>query len=342
MERMPSASEMERYKQEMMSMYRRANPNARPASQPSVAAQPASPPVQTANEMNRAAQTLTSSNSTAPSDSRNSSVVEPLIEPGAVPQAGPSEAENNSSTGTTPSETPPRSSESVSHGRDLSDAANRPRFPEDFPQEPPFPEDQGVRRPSDIPTEQGTGEPAAADEDALLGTPQMAFPGQLVTEEGSGRPKMHPMSYKDVPYVDTPLPEDYFNEYAETGYIRVRVSSSRQAMPIKNAAIIISKDYNNEKHILYRETSDESGLTPNLSLPAPDNQSSISPGGNGSPRFATYDMLVMREGYVPVIYRSIPVFSGVVTVQPVQMVPQSDNPNTQKVMEFVAPEPNNL
>ena len=136
MERMPSASEMERYKQEMMSMYRRANPNARPASQPSVAAQPASPPVQTANEMNRAAQTLTSSNSTAPSDSRNSSVVEPLIEPGAVPQAGPSEAENNSSTGTTPSETPPRSSESVSHGRDLSDAANRPRFPEDFPQEP--------------------------------------------------------------------------------------------------------------------------------------------------------------------------------------------------------------
>ena len=33
MERMPSASEMERYKQEMMSMYRRANPNARTTGQ---------------------------------------------------------------------------------------------------------------------------------------------------------------------------------------------------------------------------------------------------------------------------------------------------------------------
>lgn len=212
-----------------------------------------------------------------------------------------------------------------------------PRYPEESQ-----PETHDERRPraSDIPTEQGTGEPAAAEEDDMLGIAEMAYPGQVLPESRSG-PRIAPLNFDENPYIIQPLPDDYRNQYPETGYIRVKVSSSNQALPVKGAGITISKNIDSQNYVIHQETSDRSGLTRNLPLPAPDDQSSMTPGGNGTPRFAVYDMLVQRDGYVPVIYRSIPVFSGVVTVQPVQMVPQTADPDSQKVMEYEAPSPDN-
>ena len=170
---------------------------------------------------------------------------------------------------------------------------------------------------------------------------QTAYPGGVITDPAT-QAEIAAMTSDDISYTNNPLPEDYTDKYNETGYIRVKASSSFQALPIKNAAVIVSKNIDGQTYVLYRETTDLSGLTPNMPLPAPDNKSSTSPAGTGEPRFASYDMVITREGYVPVIYRSIPVFSGVVTVQPVQMVPQSNDPGAQKVMQYTAPQPDNL
>lgn len=217
------------------------------------------------------------------------------------------------------------------------DTSTMPRYPEDSQPETP---DERRPRASDIPTEHGTGEPAASEEDDMLGIAEMAYPGQILPESRPG-PRISPLDFDENPYVIQPLPDDYRSKYPETGYIRVKVSSSNQALPVKGAGITISKNIDSQNYVIHQETSDRSGLTRNLPLPAPDDQSSMTPGGNGTPRFAVYDMLVQRDGYVPVIYRSIPVFSGVVTVQPVQMVPQTADPDGQKVMEYEAPSPDN-
>ena len=336
MERMPSASEMERYKQEMMNLYRRANPN--------LTAAPSNSPSQSNASEGAASRTVTA---------RETETVRPAPQP--VPKAVPT-PNNAVSSGetvrTAPSEMPPAALKdnifpSFSSGTDLpgqnaslpdnaDERSRRPRYPEDFPEEPPYPEDTMPARRAydDTPTESGTGEPAAADENAMIANP--AYPGELVG--GFDGPAT---SLRDLQnYVDEPLPDEYYEKYPETGYIRVRVSSSRQALPVENAGIIVSKQIDSSRHILHRETSDESGLTPNMPVPAPEGSSSTQPDANGQPRFAFYDILVDRVGYVPVFYHSVPVFSGVVTVQPVQLVPLSDNPSGRQLIEIKAPQPN--
>lgn len=367
MERMPSASEMERYKQEMMNMYRRANPTLRQTPVPPVRESVPDIPKMSAPEQ-------------PPEATPPMPVAEPVIPPSTIePETPPVTMESAAPSiiaeptvpitqeECTASECP--AEESTDHpltdiriphdnGMDLPDfpsiiemerqdstpptsvnqeTSTMPRYPEDSQ-----PESRDERRPraSDIPTEQGTGEPAAAEEDDMLGIAEIAYPGEVLPESRPG-PRISPMDFDENPYVIQPLPDEYKNKYPETGYIRVKVSSSNQALPVKGAGITISKNIDSKNYIIHQETTDRSGLTQNLPLPAPDDQSSMTPSGNGTPRFAVYDMLVQRDGYVPVIYRSIPVFSGVVTVQPVQMVPQTANPDGQKVIEYEAPSPDN-
>lgn len=370
MERMPSASEMERYKQEMLRMYRLANPITKQAPPESVG-QPEPPAPRGINPAPAPTAPILAEPIAEPM--RPSEPVRPQTPPAppTAPKPCPECAEDKCVEDECPTiETEPvmvsssdanvtedkeetlrvipspqqkeaESEKSDSLSQADTDFSTAPRYPEDFSEEPPFPEDAPPRRASDIPTEQGTGEPAASEEDDSLGISRTAYPGQVVSDTSAG-PQMMDLDLTDIPYVNTPLPQEYLDQFSETGYIRVKLASSNQAMPVKGASIIISKAFDSQNHILHRETSDQSGLTPNLPLPAPSTASSTTPNGDGTARFASYDMLVTRDGYVPVIYRSIPVFSGVVTVQPVQMVPQTAAPEGQRVMEYEAPAPNNL
>ncbi len=186
-----------------------------------------------------------------------------------------------------------------------------------LPSAPPPPEP--VPQADDQPTAEGTGSPAAQEPEAPRDS-----------------------SLTEFPFVDDPLPEEYLGQFPDTGYIRTKISSSNQALPIRDAAVILSKAWEEKNHILHRETSDESGLIPNLPLPAPGSDSSMTPDDQGRPRFAIYDMIVTKDGYVPVVYRSVPVFSGVVTVQPVQLIPQAAAPEGQRLVEFEAPSPDIL
>ncbi len=347
MERMPSASEMERYKQEMMNMYRRANPNARTTGQSvTTVSETVAPPRQASgSNADQTAQGPAGSATATPvrEQSGGGTTILPCddISAPSTQNIQPSTV-NRPEAGSAPQGAGPVTTNiEVSPQRDSMDDIPRPHFPEDYPAEEPFPEEDRPRRQSDVPTIQGTGEPAAADEDARIESAQTAYPGGVITDAAT-QAEIAAMTSDDISYTNNPLPEDYTDKYNETGYIRVKASSSFQALPIKNAAVVVSKTIDGQTYVLYRETTDLSGLTPNMPLPAPDDKSSTSPAGTGEPRFASYDMVITREGYVPVIYRSIPVFSGVVTVQPVQMVPQSNDPGAQKVMQYTAPQPDNL
>ena len=107
--------------------------------------------------------------------------------------------------------------------------------------------------------------------------------------------------------------------YPETGYLIVKVTTARGAIPLEGAAVIIRSEEKGATDILYSLSTDASGQTPRISLPAPSRSSSESP-GNTRP-FATYSIDVASDGYLPNSFSGVPVFSGVLSIQPAVMLP---------------------
>lgn len=109
------------------------------------------------------------------------------------------------------------------------------------------------------------------------------------------------------------------------GFLRIRVLSAGGALPVEGAVVLIS-DYNGEDSegtLLYSLRTDEGGLTQTASLPAPPSLASQSP-GNGQP-YSLYNVTVMKEGYYTVENIGVMVFDEVVAIQPVNLLPLSEN-----------------
>lgn len=81
--------------------------------------------------------------------------------------------------------------------------------------------------------------------------------------------------------------------------------------------------------ILYavRET-DESGIAPPLTVPAPDASLSESPGSSVLP-FSVVRIRVFRDGFTPQEAEKVPVFAGIRSLQYFEMVPVSEGESYQ-------------
>ena len=113
------------------------------------------------------------------------------------------------------------------------------------------------------------------------------------------------------------------------GYIVVRVSTARGAIPIANAEVVIRKSLSSESDILINMLSSNSGLTKKVPLPAPPRSLSEVP-GNIKP-FATYNIEVRADGYAPQYYNEVAVFDGITSYQNAILIPLSDNINTDNL-----------
>ena len=108
----------------------------------------------------------------------------------------------------------------------------------------------------------------------------------------------------------------------EVGYLIVRVSTALGAIPLQNATVNIRPGSADTSGVLYTLLSDKDGITPKVALPAPPRELSEHPGE--SVPFSSWNVDVYKEGYVPVSFQSIPVYSSVVSVQPAVLVPVSE------------------
>ena len=120
----------------------------------------------------------------------------------------------------------------------------------------------------------------------------------------------------------------------DTGYLVVKVSTARGAIPLEGAAVTIRGEAENTG-VLYSLTSNADGATERVSLPAPSRLSSESP-GNAKP-YATYSIDVFKEGYLPLSFQGVPVFSSILSVQPAVMIPSPDGTRDERF----PPTPNN-
>ncbi|MBQ8170380.1 MAG: hypothetical protein IJZ95_00165 [Oscillospiraceae bacterium] len=114
--------------------------------------------------------------------------------------------------------------------------------------------------------------------------------------------------------------QEYVDVNNRRGMVRFRTYTARGALPVPNVRIVVSKTIGGKKHVFYSLTTDESGQTAVISLPAPPKELSEAPDSAVTP-YSVYDAEVTAQGFSTVIIKALPVFDGITSVQRIALVP---------------------
>jgi hypothetical protein len=128
--------------------------------------------------------------------------------------------------------------------------------------------------------------------------------------------------------------------YSESGYLQARVFTALGAIPIEGASVKISSSEGIFPTIAHDLITDGSGETLTVSLPAPPRNLSGAP-GNPTP-YALYRIEAYAEGYAPYLALNVPVFSEILSIQPISMVPLGQREAAPLIPPTVENEPIDL
>ncbi|MGL5973173.1 MAG: peptidoglycan-binding protein [Oscillospiraceae bacterium] len=121
------------------------------------------------------------------------------------------------------------------------------------------------------------------------------------------------------------------------GCISVHVFASREALPLKDVEVLISKKINNQKVIMFELVTNVDGNTSVVSLNAPDKHLSLDPENTSILPYEIYDVEIFCPGYVLKIVNNVQVFDQQETILPVEMIPfpQSGTaPSTDQITDI--------
>ena len=113
----------------------------------------------------------------------------------------------------------------------------------------------------------------------------------------------------------------------ESGYITVAVKTAGGALPVENAVVTVKDENDN---ILYAVFTDRSGKTPRLVVPAPPKSNSETP-NTGLPPFYKYTVDTDKQGFVSVRNLNLPVYPGINSIQPVELLPLPEGASSPNV-----------
>ena len=118
------------------------------------------------------------------------------------------------------------------------------------------------------------------------------------------------------------------NQNNDIGFLIVTVRTANGAIPIENALVSI---YENKKgdngamangYLLYTLKTNSLGQTEKIALPAKSSSLSLEPGNNRP--FYSYNIFVSSEGYFDSDIINAPVFQGITSIQPINLIPLSE------------------
>lgn len=106
----------------------------------------------------------------------------------------------------------------------------------------------------------------------------------------------------------------------ETGFLLVFVTEANGTLPVEGAFVTVSEyEPGTEGDVIRILRTGEDGLTGAVGLPAPPAADSTEPGEGGAG--ALYNVTVRAAGYYTVEAVGVPVFSGIVSRQSVDLQP---------------------
>ena len=112
--------------------------------------------------------------------------------------------------------------------------------------------------------------------------------------------------------------------YTGTGYLIVRATTASQALPLEDATVSVYGDLPNFSSLVARMKTGNDGLTPKLALLTLPRSLSETP-GNGVPPYATYRIAVSKPGFEPLEMYRVPIFDGITSIQPADLIPLPKN-----------------
>lgn len=111
-----------------------------------------------------------------------------------------------------------------------------------------------------------------------------------------------------------------------TGFLQVLVRTAGESLPIRNAEVLI------EGATLSRGLfTDASGRTEQVALPAPSAKESLTAGGRTP--FSLYRVTVKKEGFYTQVTENVPVFAGIVSLQPITLIGRAEYGSADLVPE---------
>ncbi|MGN0204266.1 MAG: peptidoglycan-binding protein [Coprococcus sp.] len=108
-------------------------------------------------------------------------------------------------------------------------------------------------------------------------------------------------------------------ETANLGQLRLSVTSQNNYTPIENATIQIA-DTGNPENIIEELTTDDSGQTPTIELPAPPLEYSLE-AGSAQP-YSEYNFTIQAEGYSSLTISGAQILTDTTALQNIRMTPQ--------------------
>lgn len=135
--------------------------------------------------------------------------------------------------------------------------------------------------------------------------------------------------------------ERTYSSYAEfeiantrAGQLRFRTFTARGALPVKDAVCIVTKDFNGQTLVISSQTTDISGQTEIISLPAPPRSLSQTPNSTVLP-YALYDATISANGYEKIVLKNIPIFEGILSVQNAALIPLAPEQSADDINETI-------
>ena len=107
---------------------------------------------------------------------------------------------------------------------------------------------------------------------------------------------------------------------SQLGTLAVRVVTAGGACPVEGADVRIGGATEENAAIHYLLTTDRSGLAERIDLPTPEAALSQSPGN--PPGFASYVIEIFKAGYYPLVFKDVPLFPGVTSLQLGELIPK--------------------
>ncbi len=106
-----------------------------------------------------------------------------------------------------------------------------------------------------------------------------------------------------------------------TGGMQVNVTTLKRLYPVKNAVVTVFTGEIASPVIIETDTTDESGQSGIFNLKTPLKAESQQAENGGVIPYARYNISVQSDGYVEQIAMNVPVFSGVLSVQGIDLIP---------------------
>lgn len=127
--------------------------------------------------------------------------------------------------------------------------------------------------------------------------------------------------------------EDFERRNGSRGMLKIQASAADGSFPISGADVTIRVPFLTGGTDIFRGVTDVDGIIDNISLPAPNRSLSLDEDNTSEP-FALYNITVSHPGFVRGEFMNVPIFDSVKSIQPVELVPLTQNGNEPGQTDF--------